>query len=198
MILRAQIRKDNPMDIEIRNETAADVRAIEAVTIAAFLNAPHTSHTEQSIVDALRKAGKLTISLVADAKGTVVGHVAVSPVSISDGATGWYGLGPISVAPEYQRRGVGSHLMREALRVLREQGAAGCVLLGEPAYYSRFGFQVDPNLSLPGVPPEYFQAASFEAARPRGIVSYHAAFNVPGDSSPLPTLDRADAKLRSG
>jgi putative acetyltransferase len=166
------------MNIEIRNETAADVRAIEAVTVAAFLNAPHTSRTEHSIVDALRKAGKLTISLVADAKGTVVGHVAVSPVSISDGATGWYGLVPISVAPEYQRRGIGSRLMREALRVLREQGAAGCVLLGEPAYYSRFGFQVDPNLSLPGVPPEYFQSASFEAPRPRGVVSYHSAFNV--------------------
>ena len=166
------------MNLEIRNETVADVRAIEAVTVAAFLNAPHTSHTEHFIVDALRNDGKLTISLVADVRGTVVGHVAVSPVSISDGATGWYGLGPISVAPEYQRRGVGSRLMREALRVLREQGAAGCVLLGEPAYYSRFGFQVDPNLSLPGVPSEYFLAVSFDASRARGIVSYHSAFNV--------------------
>ena len=166
------------MSIEIRNETPADVRAIQAVTAAAFLNAPHTSHTEHSIVNALRKAGQLVISLVADAEGTVVGHVAVSPVSISDGAAGWYGLGPISVAPEYQRRGIGSRLMREALRVLREQGAAGCVLLGEPAYYSRFGFQVDLNLSLPGVPPEYFQFVSFGVSRPRGIVSYHSAFDV--------------------
>ena len=166
------------MNIVIRNETPADVRAIEAVTVSAFLNAPHTSHTEHSIVNSLRNAGQLIISLVADAEGTVVGHVAVSPVSISDGAAGWYGLGPISVAPEHQRRGVGSRLMREALRVLREQGAAGCVLLGEPAYYSRFGFQVDPNLGLPGVPPEYFQSVSFGASRPRGIVSYHSAFNV--------------------
>jgi putative acetyltransferase len=69
--------------------------------------------------------------------------------------------------------------MREALRVLREQGAAGCVLLGEPQYYSRFGFRVDPKLSLPGAPPEYFQSASFGLSRPRGIVSYHSAFNVP-------------------
>jgi putative acetyltransferase len=68
--------------------------------------------------------------------------------------------------------------MHEALRILREQSAAGCVLLGEPAYYSRFGFQVDPNLSLPGAPPEYFQSVSFGASRPRGIVSYHSAFNV--------------------
>jgi len=166
------------MRIEIRNETAADVAAIEAVTISAFLHAPHTSHTEQYIVDALRKAGQLTVSLVANADGTIVGHVAISPVSISDSATGWYGLGPISVAPKYQRRGIGSRLMREALRVLREHGASGCVLLGEPRYYSRFGFRVEPNLSLPGVPIEYFQAISFGASNPQGIVSYHSSFNA--------------------
>ena len=166
------------MKIEIRDETAADVAAIEAVTIAAFLHAPHTSHTEQFIVDALRKAGQLTVSLVANVDGAVVGHVAISPVSISDGAAGWYGVGPISVAPEYQRRGIGSRLMREALRVLREHGASGCVLLGEPGYYSRFGFRVDPNLRLPDVPPEYFQAISFGASHAQGIVSYHAAFDA--------------------
>jgi putative acetyltransferase len=165
------------MKIEIRKETPADVAAIAAVTVAAFLHAPHTSHTEQFIVEALREAGQLTVSLVADAEGIVVGHVAISPISISDGAIGWYGLGPISVAPEYQRRGIGSRLMREALRVLREHGAAGCVVLGEPRYYGRFGFRVDPELSLPGVPPEYFQAVSFGASHPKGIVSYHPAFN---------------------
>ena len=166
------------MNINIRAETAADVPAIEAVTISAFLNAPHTSHTEQFIVSELRKAGLLTISLVADAEGTVIGHVAVSPVSISDGASGWFGLGPISVVPEHQGRGVGSRLMQEALRTLREQGAAGCVLLGEPDYYSRFGFRADPNLILPDVPPEYFQAISLDSSRPHGTVSYHEAFNA--------------------
>ncbi len=166
------------MNIRIRKETAADVPAIEAVTISAFLNAPHTSHTEQFIVSALRKSGSLSISLVADVEGSVVGHVAVSPVSLSDGASAWFGLGPISVVPKYQRRGVGSRLMREALRILRERGAAGCVLLGEPEYYSRFGFQVDPNLILPDVPPEYFQAISLDSSRPHGTVSYHEAFNA--------------------
>ena len=166
------------MNIKIRKETAADIPAIEAVTISAFLNAPHTSHTEQFIVGALRKAGHLTISLVADAEGTVIGHVAVSPVSISDGAPGWFGLGPISVEPTHQGRGVGSRLMREALRILRERGASGCVVLGEPGYYNRFGFQVDPNLVLPDVPPEYFLAVSLDSSQPRGAVSYHAAFNA--------------------
>jgi putative acetyltransferase len=166
------------MSVRIRHETAADVPAIEAVTISAFLNASHTGHTEQFIVGALRKAGVLAISLVADAGGTVIGHVAVSPVSISDGASGWFGLGPISVVPEHQGRGLGSRLMHEALRILRERGAAGCVLLGEPGYYGRFGFQADPSLVLPGAPPEYFQAISLDSSRPRGTVSYHEAFNA--------------------
>jgi putative acetyltransferase len=164
--------------IEIRAETAADVSAIEAVTMAAFLNAPHTSHTEHFIVSSLRKAGKLALSLVADAQGTIVGHVAVSPVSLSDGTSGWFGLGPISVIPEHQHRGVGSRLMQEALCRLREQGAAGCVLLGEPAFYGRFGFRADPTLILPGVPPEYFQALAFGSSRPHAVVTYHGAFNA--------------------
>lgn len=166
------------MKIEVRTETATDAPAIEAVTASAFDSAPHTSHTEQFIVNALRKAGSLTLSLVADLNGSVVGHVAVSPVSVTDGAAAWFGLGPISVAPEHQRRGVGSLLMREALRILRETGAAGCVVLGDPEYYRRFGFQPEPNLILPDVPPQYFQAISFGPTLPRGTVSYHEAFNA--------------------
>jgi len=166
------------MDIRIRAETAADAPAIEAVTIAAFLHAPHTSHTEQFIVSALRRAELLTISQVADAAGTVIGHVAVSPVAISDGAAGWFGLGPISVVPEHQRRGIGSRLMRAALNTLRAQGAAGCVVLGEPQYYGRFGFKSDPRLVLPGVPAEYFQALLLDSSPANGVVSYHASFNA--------------------
>ena len=166
------------MNVEIRREAAADISAIEAVTVSAFLNAPHTRHTEQFIVNALRETGDLTISLVADFKGTVVGHVGVSPVSISDGTPGWFGLGPISVVPEHQRHGVGSRLMREALRILRQSGAAGCVVLGEPEYYGRFGFRADPTLVLRDIPPEYFQAISFGPSQPHGIVSYPEAFSA--------------------
>jgi putative acetyltransferase len=166
------------MKMDIRKENAADAPGIEAVTIAAFLNAPHTSHTEQHIVGALRKSGNLAVSLVAEANGVIIGHVAASPVSLSDGTAAWFGLGPISVAPEHQRCGVGSRLMRETLRILREQGAAGCVVLGEPEYYGRFGFRVDPHLVLPDVPPEYFQALSFDSSRPRGTVSYQEAFDA--------------------
>ncbi len=166
------------MKIALRPETPGDIATIDAVTTAAFASAPHTSHTEQFIVKGLRDAGQLTLSLVAIADGNVIGHVALSPVSVSDGSSGWFGLGPISVLPEYQRRGVGSRLMREALRVLREKGAAGCVLLGEPEFYSRFGFKLDPSLVLPGVPPGYFQSLSFGASSPQGTVSYHEAFDA--------------------
>ncbi len=163
------------MNIEIRDENPADVPAIEAVTISAFLDAPHSAHTEQLIVKALREAGQLLVSLVAVAEGIVIGHVAASPVSISD-VPGWCGIGPISVLPAYQGRGAGTRLMLETLRILREKGAAGCVVLGEPAYYGRFGFRADPALVFPGAPPEYIQALSFGSSRPRGTVVYHSAF----------------------
>ncbi|HEX3395907.1 MAG TPA: N-acetyltransferase, partial [Steroidobacteraceae bacterium] len=165
--------RNEPMCITIRDETSADAETIAAVTVSAFSSAPHAGHTEQHIVNGLRTAGKLAVSLVAEADGIIIGHVAVSPVSISDGAPGWFGLGPISVLPQHQRHGIGSQLMREALRILRGRGASGCVVLGEPRYYSRFGFHADPNLILPGVPPEYFQAISFNSSKPRGSVTYH-------------------------
>ncbi|WP_087723774.1 GNAT family N-acetyltransferase [Pandoraea sp. PE-S2T-3] len=166
------------MTLHIRNETPADVTAIEALTTAAFLNAPHTDHTEQFIVNALRRAQQLSVSLVAQDDGVIVGHVAVSPVTISDGSARWYGLGPISVAPDRQGQGVGSQLMHAALDALRQRGAAGCVVLGDPLYYGRFGFAANPGVILPGVPPEYFQTVSFDGSTPSGTVHYHDAFNA--------------------
>ena len=167
----------------IREERPADAAAIERVTVAAFANAAHTSHTEQFIVNALRRAGKLTVSLVAQVgEEEIVGHVAVSPVSIassfSAAAEGWYGLGPISVLPGRQGQGIGAKLMAAALARLQEAGAAGCVVLGDPAFYARFGFVVRAGLALPGVPAEYFQAVCFRGAWPAGDVSYHEAFNA--------------------
>lgn len=164
------------MSIRIRKEASTDVAAIEAVTVAAFQNAAHTSHTEQFIVAALRDAGQLSVSLVADNDGAVIGHVAVSPVTISDDTAGWLGLGPVSVAPDHQGQGIGARLMAQALAELRASGASGCVVLGEPGYYSRFGFKAEPSLVLPGVPPEYFQAVLFSGSLPSGVVSYHESF----------------------
>lgn len=166
------------MTIRIRAERSSDVAAIDAVTIAAFQNAAHTSHTEQFIIRALRKSGQLSVSLVAEDDGSIIGHVAASPVMISDGAANWYGLGPISVSPERQGQGIGTQLMSHVLSDLRELGAAGCVLLGDPGYYSRFGFKVEPSLVLSDVPPQYFQAVSFDSSMPSGTVTYHDSFSA--------------------
>lgn len=166
------------MTIEIREERPNDINDIAALTEAAFRDAPHTSHTEQLIVEALRDAGKLAHSLVAVDGGQIVGHVALSPVTLSSGETGWQGLGPISVQPDRQGQGVGSRLMKAALQRLRESGAAGCVLLGDPAYYTRFGFAAYPQLVLPGVPAEYFMALPFDGEVPHADVAYDAAFEA--------------------
>jgi putative acetyltransferase len=168
------------VEITIRQEAPADTHAIHALTKAAFLNAPHTAHTEQFIVDALRKARALSVSLVAESDGVIVGHVAMSPISISDGALGWHGLGPISVKPEYQRQGIGAKLIVAVLQQLKGMGASGCALVGDPTYYARFGFKPEKNLSLPEVPPEYFQIVSFSHSLPQGIVKFHEAFGAQG------------------
>ena len=180
--LRALIDQDTrkriSMNLTIRNEQPDDIDTIAQLTEAAFQNEEHSSHTEQFIVNALRDAGELSVSLVAVENGKSVGHVAISPVTISSGATGWYGLGPISVSPERQREGIGSALMKAALAQLQSLGGAGCVVLGNPAYYGRFSFKNHPELTLPGVPQEYFQVLSFGIELPTGEVKYHAAFEA--------------------
>lgn len=168
------------MNLIIRPEQASDIDAIRQVTVAAFLHAAHTNHAEQKIVEQLRQAGALTLSLVAELAGAMVGHVAISPVQVTDGASDWYGLGPLSVDPRHQGQRIGSSLTQFALQRLREQSAAGCVVLGDPAYYSRFGFRTVPQLLLPNVPPAYFQALSFGPSLPQGLVTYHAAFDATG------------------
>ena len=166
------------MNTHIRNESRGDIEAIEKVIIEAFLNAPHTDHTEHHIVRQLRKAGALSISLVTELDAKIVGHVALSPVTLSDETKDWFGLGPISVLPSHQKSGIGSQLMLSALELLKHGGAAGCVLLGDPAFYSRFGFSPQPSLVLPEVPPEYFQVIRFAGTMPCGTVTYHDAFKA--------------------
>ena len=168
------------MSISIRREQSSDVQSIYKVTVAAFLEAPHTDHTEQFIVKALRESSALSISLVAENEGNIVGHVALSPVTITDGADSWYGLGPISVLPNNQNKGIGSKLMNAAIEELKNIKASGCVLLGDPNFYHRFGFKPKEGLVLPGVPLEYFQALLLQGDFPQGIVAYHESFSAKG------------------
>ncbi len=167
-----------PEPVRIRPEAVSDAAAIERVTRLAFEHQTQGERTEHLIVAALRRAGELALSLVAEDAVGVVGHVAVSAVRIGTGAAGWYGLGPLSVLPRCQGRGVGSRLVAEALGKLRERGAAGCVVLGRPAFYGRFGFRAEASLVLPGVPAAYFQAISFDGPLPCGEVSYHESFTT--------------------
>jgi putative acetyltransferase len=162
--------------MQILPETPRDREAIFALTQDAFKDHPHSQGTEGRIIDSLREAGALTLSLAAWEDGSIVGHIAFSPVTVSDGSSDWYGLGPMAVRPDRQGRGIGAALLREGLARLRALGAAGCVVLGDPGYYGRFGF-VQAGLKYPGVPPEYFMALAF--TRPaQGEVAYHAAFSA--------------------
>ncbi len=169
------------MNLTIRQETESDVQAIFDVTKLAFETHPFSSKTEQFIINQLRKNNVLTISLVAEIDQVVIGHIAFSPVVISSSAKGWYGLGPVSVHPDHQRAGIGSKLIIEGLHLLKSKNANGCVVLGEPEFYSRFGFKCEPSLRLNGVPPEYFMALKFSSSLPIGEVSYHDAFNTTND-----------------
>jgi putative acetyltransferase len=169
-----------PQPITIRNETAADAGAISELTAAAFEPLAISSHTEQFIVEALRAAGALAVSLVAEVDGRVVGHIAFSPVTISDGSPDWYGLGPLSVLPTYQRQGIGKALAREGLARLKAMNARGCCLVGHPEYYRKLGFKNVPGLGLEGVPQAFFFALSFDGTYPQGSVAFHDGFKADG------------------
>jgi putative acetyltransferase len=164
--------------ITIRDETPADAGAITEVTAAAFKTLEISGQTEQFIVQALRAAKALTVSLVAELDGRVIGHIAFSPVSISDGTPNWYGLGPVSVLPEHQRQGIGKALIHAGLSMLKALHAQGCCLVGHPAYYRQFGFRNMPELVLEGVPPEVFFALPLGERTPHGTVTFHDAFKA--------------------
>ena len=169
--------------ILIRDEARHDAEVIAEVTVAAFDSLEISNHTEQFIVEALRSAGALTVSLVAEVDGHVVGHIAFSPVTISDGSNNWYGLGPVSVLPLYQRMGIGKALIQEGLSRLKELGAKGCCLVGHPQYYRKFGFENVAGLVVEGVPEEVFFALSFDGRFPQGNVTFHEGFKADGQQA---------------
>ncbi|WP_447729574.1 GNAT family N-acetyltransferase [Pseudoxanthomonas suwonensis] len=160
----------------IREEGPDDIDAICNVLRRAFADAPGEGRLETRTVDTLRLDHALAVSLVADIDGRVAGHVAFSPARPSRDGDAWYVLGPLAVDPSDQGRGVGSALVHAGLRALQEREANGCVVLGDPAYYGRFGFVADPLLTLPGAPEGMFQALRFTDAASAGEVVLHPAF----------------------
>lgn len=168
--------------LQIRTESNLDITNIHAVTKQAFLDVPYSDHNEAEIITQLRNRSQLTLSLVAiyqiNDQETMIGHIAISPVALSNDETDWYGIGPLSVVPSMQRQGVGSLLVEAALQQLRKLKAKGVVVLGDPQYYKRFGFRTYQQLILPGVPAEYFQALCFNSIIPDATVTYDIAFNA--------------------
>jgi putative acetyltransferase len=162
----------------IRPESANDYDSIRSILIAAFADHPYSHQTEHLIVEALRASDALTVALVAEVDGNVVGHIAFSPVKIDGMNCMWFALGPVAVLPGFQRQGIGKGLIQEGLKAIRSMGAQGCVLVGDPAYYDRFGFRHNPALAMEGVPPQYLLCLPMAKQVPQGQVSHDSAFSV--------------------
>lgn len=160
----------------IRNEAAGDIPAISRLVTEAFRMLAQSTGTEARIVEQLRAEGALLLSLVAEENGEVIGYLAASAARIGK-QDGWGLIGPIVVLPSRHRQGIGTALMTEALRRLRAT-SRGAALVGDPAYYGRFGFRTFPALGVSGYPPEVVQALPFDDIEPRGELIHHSAFGV--------------------
>ena len=164
--------------IIIRDQSAGDFAAVHALVIAAFKTLPVASGTEQFIMDALWRNGAATVALVAEDGGEIVGQAAFSKATVGGQDVGWHGCGPVAVLPERHKQGIGSALMRAGLERLRALGSKGCVVVGDPNYYPRFGFANTPDMFVPDVPPEVFMALSFGGTMPKGEVKFDKAFEA--------------------
>lgn len=169
-------------ELRIRPETATDRAAIQDLTTRAFAGRSYSDGDEQDLIEALRNAGALAVSLVAEANGKIVGHVALSPAFAQNGSRGWYALGPISVDPEHQRQGIGAKLIREGMERLARLNATGCVLIGDTGYYPRHGFVPRPDLAPSGEPAEHYMVRSLTDKMPDTCVSFHPVFQKLGST----------------
>ena len=137
---------------------------------------PYADGDEDALVETLRRANALSVSLVAESGDRVVGQVTLSPATASDGTPGWYALGPLAVLPAHQRGGLGARLVNAGLQAIIERGANGCILTGNPAYYARFGFGPSPSNAPPGEPAEFFMIKLLDGRQPVGPIFFHPAF----------------------
>ena len=172
------VREAQPGEVcvHLRPETDRDVEGIREVDILAFRGHPYSRQTEHLIVEALRAAHALELSLVAESDGEVVGHIAFSAAGIGDSSTGWCLLGPVAVQPARQGEGIGRALVETGLAALRSRGACGCVLVGDPVFYERLGFRRYPGVTWHGVPDENVLCLWLCGEMPTGEVVHHPAF----------------------
>ncbi|BDU38356.1 GNAT family N-acetyltransferase [Vibrio nigripulchritudo] len=121
----------------IRTEAPADILPIQQLIKQAF-----PTHAEAELVSRLMENGQRTLSLVACSdEGEVVGYILFSPVTLDQQDYNWQGLAPLAVKEEYRGQGIASELIKEGLSSLAELGYPACVVLGEPEFYGRFGFE---------------------------------------------------------
>lgn len=161
----------------IRPERPSDIDAIHDLTIRAFTGMPYSEGTEAPIVRLLRQSGDLALSLVAEEDGTIIGHIAFSPIRIGGIGGNWFGLGPISVEPARQRSGIGKTLIQSGLDILKAQGAAGVALIGNPDVYRSSGFASDGRLTYKGLETRYVQRIVFFGPDPEGELHFADAFD---------------------
>jgi len=167
-------------NMKIRQEIPSDREAIWYLTKAAFEGRPYAAGDEQDLIDKLRVCGALTVSLVAVVDSEIVGQISFSPASISSGEGIWFALGPVSVAPKFQGRGIGSALIDAGMKEIEKFGAWGCILTGDPKFYARFGFVLSPDHCPLNEPQEYFMLRLMRENSPVGTFSFHKAF-YPGN-----------------
>ena len=137
---------------------------------------PYADGDEQELIDKLRDGGALSLSAVAVLEGAIVGHLALSPATHESGEAGWYTLGPISAEPALQRKGIGRALIAYAKRWLAEHEAKGCILTGNPSYYSRHGFVPAPEHAPADAPPAFFMVLKLRGECPEGRFRFHRIF----------------------
>jgi putative acetyltransferase len=162
--------------IEIRPEDTSDIATIRAITISAFRDRPYAGGDEQDVIDRLRSASALSVSLVAVIEQEILGHIAFSPAQLSDASQPWFALGPVSVLPTHQGQGIGSAMIERGLGELRKRDALGCILTGNPQYYRRFGFELSPQNVPANESAEYFMLKLLAAVHPSGKFAFHRAF----------------------
>jgi putative acetyltransferase len=163
----------------IRTEEPKDWVAVHAVNASAF-----ATPAEANLVDVLRKEAYPFVSLVAEDNEAVVGHIMFSPVSLSGHPNlKIMGLGPMAVAPEYQRKSIGSALVRTGLERCKQLGFGAVVVLGHPEYYPRFGFSPSTRFGIGceyEVPEDVFMVMELQPGylhSATGTIKYHAAFS---------------------
>ena len=163
----------------IRTEAPADILVIDRLLKTTF-----ETEAEANLVMALRENSKLTLSLVAcNDEGEVVGHAMFTPVTLQGEDLNWQGLAPVSVREDYRKQGIAATMIREGIESLYEFGYPACVVLGDPNYYQRFGFEAAEKHHMQclwDVPEGVFQVlaiADGELAERRGLIEYSEEFS---------------------